>query len=82
MRPKTIHRPGRTYVATVSRKGQITVPAALVRHLGWRPGRTRLLVARRGEGLVVRRAPAIAEETAGSLRRAAEAGLRRRGARP
>ena len=81
MRPKTIHRPGRTYVATVSRKGQITVPAALVRHLGWRPGTTRLLITRRGENFVVRRVPAITEETAGSLRRAAEAGRRRGEAR-
>ena len=67
MRTKTPYQRWMPYHATISRKGQITLPAAILRHLGWQPGQTRLLLTRRGRHLELRRVDSIVTETAGSL---------------
>jgi AbrB family looped-hinge helix DNA binding protein len=66
MRTKAPYPPGKPYRATVSPKGQITIPAAILRHLGWAPGTTRLLLTRRGPHLELRRVDPIVSETASS----------------
>ena len=44
--------------ATVSTKGQLVLPLAIRRALGWEPG-TRLIVESTGEGVLLRREPAF-----------------------
>jgi len=43
----------RTYIAILSPKGQITIPATCLRELGWVKGRTRLVRSRVRGGMVV-----------------------------
>jgi len=55
----------------ITRKGQITLPAAIRKELGLRQGdRVEVTVTRSGKaGAVVRRAESVVERTAGSLHR-------------
>jgi bifunctional DNA-binding transcriptional regulator/antitoxin component of YhaV-PrlF toxin-antitoxin module len=56
-------------VATVSAKGQITLPRVALDSIGARPG-DRLSIVRAAAGLIVRRiGPSVVEQTAGSLAR-------------
>jgi bifunctional DNA-binding transcriptional regulator/antitoxin component of YhaV-PrlF toxin-antitoxin module len=70
MRTKTRYLPGTRYQSTVSPTGQITIPAAVLRHLGWVPTKTRLLLERRGDRVALRAlGRSIAAQTAGSPKR-------------
>lgn len=52
--------------ATVSSKGQVTIPAELIRRLGIEPGSRLLVVPVEGGILLLRRVESLAEELAGS----------------
>lgn len=52
---------GERATVTLSAKHQVTLPAAMVRELGLRPG-DKLSVRRRGDGLVLTRLPRTPEE--------------------
>lgn len=53
---------------TVSSKGQVTIPAALLRELHLQPGTTLLVVPVRDGVMLVRRPDSPADELAGSVR--------------
>lgn len=53
---------------TVSSKGQVTIPAALLRELHLQPGTTLLVVPVRDGVMLVRRPDSAADELAGSVR--------------
>lgn len=52
---------------TVSSKGQVTIPAALLRELHVQPGTTLLVVPVRDGVMLVRRPDSAADELAGSV---------------
>ncbi|HEU0089108.1 MAG TPA: AbrB/MazE/SpoVT family DNA-binding domain-containing protein [Pseudonocardiaceae bacterium] len=52
---------------TVSSKGQVTIPAALLRELHLQPGTTLLVVPVRDGVLLVRRPDSAADQLAGSV---------------
>jgi AbrB family looped-hinge helix DNA binding protein len=53
---------------TVSSKGQVTIPAALLRELHLQPGTTLLVVPVRNGVMLVARPDSAADELAGSVR--------------
>ncbi|MGQ0773507.1 MAG: AbrB/MazE/SpoVT family DNA-binding domain-containing protein [Pseudonocardiales bacterium] len=53
---------------TVSSKGQVTIPAAVLRELHLEPGSTLLVVPVRDGVMLVRRPDSAADELAGSVR--------------
>lgn len=57
----------RVRTTTVSSKGQVTIPAALLRELNLQPGTTLLVVPVRGGVMLVRRPESAPDELAGSV---------------
>jgi len=53
--------------ATVSSKGQVTIPAELIRRLGIEPGSKLLVVAVDGGIMLLRRPESLADDLAGSI---------------
>lgn len=53
--------------ATVSSKGQVTIPAELIRRLGIEPGSQLLVVPVEGGMMLLRRPESLADDLAGSI---------------
>ncbi|MGH2746594.1 MAG: AbrB/MazE/SpoVT family DNA-binding domain-containing protein [Actinomycetota bacterium] len=53
--------------ATVSSKGQITIPAELIRRLGIEPGAKLMVVPVEGGIMLLRRPESLADDLAGSI---------------